>query len=109
MNCTTNLFRALLCACAFWILYTTSVSAQIQGRGGPDLYGYTWRDSYDSVGPLYSWVDITTTGTQVLGLADDNVIGPFAIPNEFQYYWYFPKLVWIGSNGYITFNSNNLS
>jgi len=109
MNCTINIFRALLCASACLILYTTSVSAQIQGRGGPDLYGYTWRDSYDSVGPLYSWVDITTTGTQVLGLADDNVIGPFAIPNEFQYYWYFPKLVWIGSNGYITFNSDNIA
>lgn len=109
MNPTVYMFRSLLFASVFFFFNTTYTCAQIQGRGGPDLYGYTWRDSYDSVGPLYSWVDITSSGTQVLGLADDNVIGPFAIPNEFQYYWYFPKLVWIGSNGYITFNSDNIA
>ena len=40
-----------------------------------DAYGYGWKDSDGSGGPVYSWVDITSRGTQVIGLTDDNNIG----------------------------------
>jgi len=58
MNQIFFFLRPLLVAFLF-MFHSSVASAQVQGRGGPDLYGYTWRDSYDSVGPLYSWVDIT--------------------------------------------------
>ncbi len=79
------------------------------GSGGPDAYGYTWKDSNEPGGPVFAWWDIATTGTPVTGLADDNVVGPFAIGGGFQFYWYQPEFLWIGSNGYISFNSGNIA
>ena len=87
-----------------------SPSVHAQTSGGPDAYGYTWKNSsHTSNPPTYSWVDITTRGDQVTGLADDNVVGPFPLPQGFQYYWYPVSQIWIGSNGYISFNGVNMA
>ena len=74
-----------------------------QTTGGPDAYGYVWRNSDDPMGPAYQWIDITTAGTQVAGLADDNAVGPFNIGFNFPYYWSDYGQIWIGSNGWISF------
>ena len=74
-------------------------------EGGPDSYGYTWKDSNEPDGPIFNWVDITSTGTVVAGLADDNLVGPFVMETDMPFYWYGRKFVWIGSNGYIAFNN----
>lgn len=71
----------------------------------PDLWGYTWVRSTDPGGPTYNWVDIESTGTRVLGLGDDNFVGPIPILFDFPYYWYTVPRFWIGSNGYINFSS----
>lgn len=95
----------LLFAC---LIFVQQVNAQL-GSGGPDAYGYTWRDSNEPNGPTASWFNITTIGTQVTGLSDDNVVGPFGWIDGFQYYWYMPTQVWIGSNGYLSFNGSNIA
>ncbi|MCB0792063.1 MAG: T9SS type A sorting domain-containing protein [Flavobacteriales bacterium] len=77
--------------------------------GGPDQYGYIWKDSNEPDGPVFDWIDITTTGIPVLGLADDNVVGPFVMSTNMPFYWYSQKKIWIGSNGYIAFNSVNIA
>lgn len=71
----------------------------------PDSWGYTWVRSTDPGGPTYNWVDITTVGTLVAGLGDDNSVGPFPIQFGFPYYWYDVTTFRIGSNGYITFGN----
>ncbi|MBL7985135.1 MAG: hypothetical protein JNM91_09060, partial [Flavobacteriales bacterium] len=82
----------------------------IAAQGGPDQYGYIWKDSNEPDGPVYEWIDITTTGFQVPGLADDNIVGPLTMGESFPYYWYGVKKVFIGSNGYVTFvTSGNIS
>ena len=87
-----------------------SFTALAQTSGGPDAYGYTWKSSAHPVSPpTYAWVDISTKGTQVSGLADDNVVGPFTLPAGFQFYWYPITQFWIGSNGYISFNGSNIA
>jgi hypothetical protein len=77
--------------------------------GGPDGFGYTWKDSNEPGGPAYVWYDCTTTGTQVFGLGDDNFVGPVQIGFQFAYYWYSESKVWVGSNGYLEFGPGNLA
>jgi hypothetical protein len=77
--------------------------------GGPDQYGYTWKDITEPGGPVYTWIDITQTGTLVNGLADDNVVGPVVLLTNAPFYWYDIKKVWIGSNGYLVFNNSNIA
>jgi hypothetical protein len=71
-----------------------------------DAYGYNWVDN-DNSGPVpYNWIDITTIGTRINGLTDDNNIGPIPIGFNFPYYWYTVNRCWVGSNGYIEFDNN---
>jgi hypothetical protein len=80
----------------------------IAGAGGPDSYGYTWIDSDTTAGPVFSWVDTTSSWTEVTGLFDDNVVGPIALGFTFPYYWYSVDQVYVGSNGYISFSDPTL-
>ena len=78
--------------------------------GGPDAFGYVWKDSNDPGGPTYGWVDITGMGTQITGLADDNAVGPFALGWNFHYYWTDESNVKVGSNGWLSFlNTGNIA
>lgn len=88
-------------------LFVAATFAQAQTSGGPDTYGYIWRNNSDPQGPAYNWIDISALPgvVTVAGLADDNIKGPFALTIPFQYYWYSPATFWIGSNGYIGFTS----
>jgi uncharacterized protein (TIGR02145 family) len=94
----------------FYSIFLLSMtSLAIAGQGGPDAYGYTWKDSNDPSGPTFNWINIATTGTQVTGLGDDNFVGPFGFIDGFQYYWYYPNQVWIGANGYLSFSGNTFA
>jgi len=88
-----------------------SAQAALTPTGGPDSYGYTWKTSAAPGGPAYRWVDITTRGTRVRGLGDDNV-APRAVQLPFTFPFYLSSFnsFRIGSNGYLTFaNGTNLS
>lgn len=76
-------------------------------QGGPDAYGYTFKDSNEPTGPTFNWVDIENRpGTvQVTGLADDNSVGMFNIGWSFHYYWSDYDKVKLGSNGWLSFNN----
>ena len=92
----------LSAALAFGAVSTNKYTGDpwLDATGGPDIYGYKWADSNeDSVS--YNWIDITTIGTQVTGLGDDNYVGPFDIGFDFNYYWYTIDQIIIGSNGYL--------
>lgn len=76
--------------------------------GGPDAFGYTWKNNTEPGGPTLNWIDITTIGTQVTGLGDDNYVGPYQIGFPFHFYWYDVNQFYIGSNGYLKFGSGAL-
>ena len=82
-----------------------------KGMGGPDAYGYIYLDSDTTCpgAPTFNWIDISSVGTLVTGLGDDNVAGPFNIGFDFPYYWYTVNSFYVGSNGYIAFGDNTLA
>ena len=86
-----------------------SSASAFLGGGGPDSYGYKYLDSDTTApgAPTYNWVSIKGVGTQVTGLGDDNLVGPFVLGFEFPYYWYRVNSVIIGSNGYVTFGDKS--
>ncbi len=59
--------------------YDEKMKDQVLNSGGPDTFGYRWKDSDDPGEPTYSWVDITGTGTEITGLGDDNNVGPLIL------------------------------
>lgn len=86
----------------------TSIAYSQNNTGGPDQFGYTYRNHLAAAGPTYQWFDISTIGTVVTGLSDDNFVGPFSI-GGFPYYSSTPTALYIGSNGYISFSPVNIS
>jgi hypothetical protein len=91
-------------------LFSTLVLRIFAYSGGPDPWGYTWKDSNEPGGPVYNWIDILGEGaTEVKLLQDDNIRGPFPINFNFHYYWYDVDQFYVGSNGYISFQFGNLA
>ena len=68
------------------------------GAGGPDAFGYTFRDSHLTGGPAYEWIEIRESGTKVLPDSDDSHIEDIDIGFEFNYYGtYFNRISVTGS------------
>jgi subtilisin family serine protease len=75
----------------------------LNNQGGPDGFGYTWIDSHEPNGPVFNWMDITTTGTPVY-LGDDDQV-TVSLPFAFNFYGENRYEITIGSNGYLTFGT----
>lgn len=96
--------KILLTAIALLVAFGVAEVKALQG--GPDIYGYIWKDSGEP-DVNYNWVDITGRpgAVQVSGLADDNAVGPFNIGFDFHYYWNDLNQVKLGSNGWLSFDN----
>jgi hypothetical protein len=77
--------------------------------GGPDNFGYYWIDSDEPDGPAFSWIDISSTGTDIISqLDDDNYVGPIDIGFDFKYYGLIYNQIYVGSNGIIGFAQTDM-
>lgn len=75
----------------------------IRGSGGPDDYGYIWLDNEEfALG--FAWTEISQSGTEITGLEDENIVGPFPIGFDFPFYGENKDEFWINSNGIVSFN-----
>ncbi|MGD8413848.1 MAG: choice-of-anchor D domain-containing protein, partial [Candidatus Latescibacterota bacterium] len=84
----------------------TRVYPEMTGQsGGPDQYGYTWKDSNDPGGPAFDWID-AGSGTP-LYFSDDNFITGIPLGFSFEYYGTSYTSVGAGSNGWLSFNGSN--
>ncbi len=72
--------------------------------GGPDTYGHTWIDSDDPGGPTFSWIDITSLGTEIT-LTDDGYVDAIPIGFNFPMFDSTYSELCICANGLITFDT----
>jgi subtilisin family serine protease len=79
----------------------------LTGQGGPDSFGYNWSDSDEPGGPVFAWVDISTTGTGIY-LEDDDYY-PLNLPFVYEYYGFPTNTLSIHSNGYLAFVDDGTS
>ncbi|MCX7005149.1 MAG: S8 family serine peptidase [bacterium] len=67
-------------------------------------------DSSDAPGgPAYQWIDITSNGAPVTPLSDDGIAGPYAFATPFVFYGRTYAQFWVGMNGAILFQPNELT
>jgi hypothetical protein len=85
------------------LILSFAAAVAAPGSGGPDAFGYKWKDSDAAGGPSFSYVDISSSGTPVTGLADDNFLGPFPIGFTFNFYGAGYTEFYVASNGFIGF------
>ncbi|NOR44484.1 MAG: DUF2817 domain-containing protein [Candidatus Delongbacteria bacterium] len=92
------------------LIYNLSINYP-QGNkasGGPDTFGYTWKDSDEGDGPIYNWEDIATSGTS-LSLSDDGISSVISLGFNFNFYGTDYSTVRIGANVAITFTGSEIS
>lgn len=80
-----------------------------QSSGGPDAYGYTWKNNTDPTGPVYNWINLAApgthyAGTEITGLADDNATSFISMGFTMKHYWVDVNRIKVGSNGWISFS-----
>lgn len=88
----------------------------IERNGGPDEFGYTYKDQAESNGPVFSWIPLSApvvllnsrppwigTGNPL----DNDYSGPFSIGFDFDFYGTTHSQFYIGTNGYITFEAGS--
>ena len=80
----TSLERAKAAAHGVPFAQARPGQGQIDRAGGPDGYGYIYKDETEVGGPTYSWIDtIGTTNTSITG---DDSYGTIALPFTFTFY-----------------------
>jgi subtilisin family serine protease/PKD repeat protein len=85
------------------LYFDLSVAKPVQAEeiGGPDEFGYVWKDSDAPDGPAVEWVDISETGT--LAVFGDDYYKELDLPFEFDFYGEKKRSILISTNGYVTF------
>ncbi len=92
----------------FTFLLFAFLALHAQTAGGPDAFGYSWRNSNDPSGPTYSWiVPDTVNAAQITSLSDDSSDGPFPMGFSFPFYDNTYTDFYMSSNGFISFGSGS--
>lgn len=80
------------------------------GNGGPDLFGYKWKDSNEPNGPQYVWTDITANPNAVAvtfanGDLDDGYTNAIPLGFNVKFYGTEYSNVYLSTNGFLSFTA----
>ena len=87
------------------LVFTIGLSVEAHAATGSDSNGYGWKDTLEADGPVYQWVDISQTGSEVLGHGDGATAGvvDLEVPTFlYSYFDAFTTQVAVSENGYIS-------
>ncbi|MBM3313834.1 hypothetical protein FJY70_04490, partial [candidate division WOR-3 bacterium] len=73
--------------------------------GGPDGYGYIFKDEREVGGPVYSWID--TVGTTNANITGDDAFGTIALPFTFTFYGNNCTYCYPSTNGLLGLSSGS--
>jgi hypothetical protein len=79
----------------------TGPRAPVQRAGGPDDYGYEFKDNDEPGGPVYNWID--TTGATAETIFGDDNRGPVELPFGLSFYGQTYDSIWVCTNGWFSF------
>jgi len=77
--------------------------------GGPDAFGYRFADSDGVEGPRFEWIDIAAEASPLALSGDDENSGPIPIGFDFPFYGDSFDVVYVSSNGWLSFTSDRSS
>lgn len=82
----------------------------IEGSGGPDLFGYKWKDSNEPNGPVYVWNDIVLNPNAVQvtfpnGTLDDGWTNAIPIGFNMKFYGTDYSNIYLSTNGFLSFTA----
>jgi len=70
-----------------------------QGSGGPDDFGYVFKDNTVSGGPTFEWIDISETGTQIEPTLHYFMSDELPLGFNFPFYGNTYTSMWVNSHG----------
>lgn len=86
---------------------TAAPGATALRSGGPDSFGYVYRDSDEPDGPTFHWEDILSVGTVVPMGGDDSNSGPWPIGFDFPFYGVTYSSFRVATNGFLSLSSTS--
>ncbi|MBD3170361.1 MAG: T9SS type A sorting domain-containing protein [candidate division Zixibacteria bacterium] len=78
-----------------------------EGSGGPDAFGYEFRDNTVSGGPTYDWVDISSSGTQIEPTSHYFMSDPINMGFDFDFYGSTYNTIYVNSHGELHLGSRD--
>ncbi len=82
----------------------TRVGANVSNNIGADNdFGYTWIDSDEAGGPVYSFFDISAIGTDITAPLGGDGTGEVTLPFPFEFYGTTYESIFINANGFVSF------
>ncbi|MCH8838423.1 MAG: T9SS type A sorting domain-containing protein [Candidatus Marinimicrobia bacterium] len=78
----------------------------VLAQGGPDAFGYRWKDSNEPGGPAFEWID--NTGATPLSLDNFDFVVGIPLGFDFSYYGATFSQINIMSNGWVSFTSYDI-
>jgi hypothetical protein len=88
------------------LAFSSSFLVPGDAQGGPDAFGYTWKDSDEPGGPAFNWVDVSAIGAPLTFVHNDSTAAAVPLGFEFPYYGQMRTSIIVSANGWLSFTSH---